>query len=500
MFRPFCLALAALCLAYTLSAQNAQPSVSSIQSLIRSHQYDEALHALSAALHAQPADFKLWTLEGICYGMKGSEPYAIHAFDKALKLSPDYTPALKGKVQILYRHGDQAAIPFLKRLVAVEPSDQTAHEMLGVLYRSAGDCAKAVDEFAVSQTAIANHPSSLESYGYCLSQLERPEDAIPVFEQLVPLLPDQTYPRYDLAILLESTKKHAEAISALEPLLTPGQSDPDILSLAAQAYEANSETPRAVELMRQAIVLSPSTADYYVAFAAICFDHDSFQVGIDMINAGLRRITSDPSLYISRGLLYAQLGEFEKAEADFNKAESLGTSQAIGSYAADLTVMERNDPERALTHVRNQLKEHPESPLLHYLLAQLLMDKAPAPDSPIFNEALQSVRSALEASPDLPGARDLLASIYMHSSRYDLAAEQCRLVLQHDPNDETALYHLVISLRHTGHNDELPPLVKHLAELHENSRKQESDRKRFRLVEPGNENAPVPGTASAPAN
>jgi hypothetical protein len=47
------------------------------------------------------------------------------------------------------------------------------------------------------------------------------------------------------------------------------------------------------------------------------------------------------------------------------------------------------------------------------------------------------------------------------------------------------MYHLIISLRHSGQNDELPTLVKRLAELHKDSLRHESERKSFRLVVEG---------------
>jgi hypothetical protein len=61
--------------------------------------------------------------------------------------------------------------------------------------------------------------------------------------------------------------------------------------------------------------------------------------------------------------------------------------------------------------------------------------------------------------------------------------EQCQAALQHAPNDEIATYHLLISLRHAGKKDEQQPLVKRLAELHQQSLQTETDRKRYTVVE-----------------
>jgi tetratricopeptide (TPR) repeat protein len=465
--------------------QQTTSAVSSIEQLVRSHEYGQALQLIQSGLNRSPDDFRLWTLEGIVFSMQGNPSGAIGAFNKALTLSPHYSPALKGEVQLFYSTGDKRAVPLLERIIQTDPHDATAHEMLAMLEQKQGNCQAANEEFLLSASSIDGHPASLAAYGYCLVHLERTRDAIPIFERLTALLPDQSYPKYDLAMVLMTAKQNDAALKVLDPLLTPDQQDPDILSLASEAYEAAGETPKAVALLRQAIVLSPTTASYYVSFASICFDHDSFQVGIDMIDAGLKYIPNDSSLYISRGLLYAQLAQYDRAEADFNKAEQLDSAHSLGSYAGDLAELARNNPDEALTRVRSQLKVHPDSPLLHYMLAELIMQQAPAAGSPAFREALRSAQAAIKLQPDLVSARDLLANIYIHSEQYDLAAEQCRIALKNSPSDETAAYHLLIALRHSGPNntEEMKALVKRISDMHQASMHQEADRKRYRLVE-----------------
>lgn len=468
----------------TANAQSARTSISAIESLIRSEQYDQALHTLKTALDERPSDYRLWTLDGICLAMQGNDSSALTAFDHAVRISPNYSPALKGEVQILYKTGDARAIPLLERLLKSDPNDMTGHEMLATLEARRGNCRAAVSQFVLSKAAIASHPGSLEAYGDCLFKLGRTTDAIPVFRQLIPLLPGRTYPSYDLAVLLVAAHDNKGAVEVLEPFLTPNQSDADLLSLASQAYEATGDTPRAVALQRQAIVSNPTDPANYVQFATLCLAHDSFKVGIDMLNAGLKRIPDNSSLYRSRGVLYVQLGEYDKANADFKMAEQLDSAHSISIYARDLATLERDNPDLALAHVREQLKSRPGDPLLHLLLAQLIMMKGPAPQSPAFKEAMQNALAAVKIRPDLVEAHNQLASMYMSVNQYGRAVTECRTALRYDPANETALYHLIISLRNTGHtNEELQPLVKRLAELHQESRKRESDRKRFQLVE-----------------
>ena len=477
---------------FSIGQQSGSP-IASIESLIRSRQYDQALQIARSALRQSPKDVRLWTLEGIVFSLKGSNHEALDAFEKARSLSPENTVALKGEVQLLYEAQDKRAVPLLKKLLQADPNDETAHEMLAMLDKAEGDCPAAIEQFLVSVDAIARHPESLETYGYCLVQTKQQDKAIEVFRQLAELVPQRTYPKYDLAVLLVDTKQNDAALKVLEPMLAANQSDPDLLSLASEAYEATADTPKAVSLLRQAIVLDSTDASLYDQFAVLCLDHQSFKVGIDMINAGLQRIPGDSSLYLSRGLLYAQLADYEKAEADFRTAENLDSSQSLSSYALDLAELEKNHPDQALLEVRSQLKAHPNSALHHYLLAKLLEKQGTDSTGQASHEAIHAALAAVKLKPDFVEARDLLASLYLSSAQYGAAIEQSQLALKYAPQDQAAMYHLIVALRHSnasGERDQIQVLVKRLAESEQAARRLDTDRKRFKLIE----------SQSAPAN
>ncbi len=468
------------------SDEASHDSIGLIESAIRSHEYDQALESSKAALKRTPNDFRLWSLEGIVYSLQGKDQDAFASFGRALHFSPDYTVAMRGEVQLYYKSKDKRAIPLLKTILKLDEKDETANEMLAVLEGRSGECEEAMQHFAVILAAINTHPESLEVYGNCLVQTGQADKAVPIFEQLSALVPQSTYPRYDLAVVLVDTKQNEAAIKVLDQLIAAEPDDADVLSLASDAYEAVGNTPKAVALLRQAIVLSPAMESYYTSFAALCLDHESYQVGIDMIHAGLQRIPDDPSLYLSLGLLYAQLAKYDEAEAAFKNAERLDSKQSLSSYAIDLTEVQKNKSDETVEQVRSQLKDHPNSALLHYLLAKLIFSEGNDSDSALAAEALQSALVAVKLKPDMTEARDLLANMYTISGKYGLAVEQCRLALKTNPDDQTAIYHLIVALRHSEKPEdraEGAALVKKLAMLQKIGRENETNRKRFRLVE-----------------
>jgi tetratricopeptide (TPR) repeat protein len=464
-------------------AQDNATAIASIQAALRGHQYDQALAITKSSLQKRPGDFRIWTLQGIALSMKGDNPAALADFRRALTLSPQYPAALKGEAQLLFQTGDKHATPVLEQILKIDPGDETAQEMLAILQAKADDCTSALKHFALSKDAIHAHAASLERYGYCLTRLKRFELAIPIFEQLVALDPDRSYARYDLALVQMMAGQKQEAIQTLNPLVSAHTSDADVLSLASEADEAVGDTPNAVSLLRQAIVIEPANADFYARFASLCLNHDSDQVGIDMLNAGLQRISNDPSLYVSRGLLYSELAQYDKAEADFQTAERLNPAKGLSGLALGLAQVQSGHPDQALATIRSQVKAHDDDPSLHFLLAKVLMEQGPAVDSPEFKEALRAALTAVRLQPDLVAGRDLLAGIYLKSGQPKLAIEQCRLALQADPENQSAYYHLIMASRTEGNKAEIQELVKRLSELQQQARKEENSKKRYKLIE-----------------
>ena len=324
----------------------------------------------------------------------------------------------------------------------------------------------------------------MKQYGVCLIALKKTDKAVTVFQRLVQSSPEDARGRRNLAALQLKIGKPEDALATLKPLL--GASNPEIstLQLASAAYEANRDTPEAVKLLRDAIVKDPRNVALYVDFANIAFAHQSFQTGIDMVNAGLNLQPNAAQLYLARGVLYVQLANFEQAEADFAKAEQLDPLQSLSAAAQGMAVEEQNqnDPDRALSVVKSKLAKKPNDAFLLYLQAAILMQKAPATGSPEFEQALESARKAVALQNTLAPAHDVLAKLYLQSGQTDAAIKECRDALRSDPKDQTALYHLIVALRKTDRKTEIPDLLKRLAQARQDATKAEAEQDRYKLV------------------
>ena len=127
--------------------QTGEGQKQAIAAALQNRQFGQALQLLRAALHQRPADPELWTMQGGTYLGQMKQKEALLSYNKALKISPDYLPALKGAAQIEYDSGSSRAIPLIQHVLRLRPEDRIAHAMLAVLEYRRGDCAAAVAHF-----------------------------------------------------------------------------------------------------------------------------------------------------------------------------------------------------------------------------------------------------------------------------------------------------------------------------------------------------------------
>ena len=478
---------------YSSQDQPRQDPVVAIASALRSHDFATALSLCQSTLAIRPDDFRIWTLRGIATSGMGNLPLALSAYQRALKLDPNYLPALEGAAQVEFKLGLDSAKPLLLKILVQRPDDPTSNALLGILDYRERNCSGAVDYFQKSYAAIAQLPQALTEYGLCLSFLHRDEDAVKVFAQAFALNSRNPEARYNLALAQWNAHDPDDALTTLGPLIEERPADADALVLSAEIHESKDDTVHAVELLRLALLVKPKDLEAYLQFATLSYDHGSPQVGIDILNYGLTQLPNEPRLYLVRGVLLTQLGEFTRAADDFEAASRIDPKLHFLGVAKGLVESQQHNPAQALATFRASVKAHPNEAYAQYLLAESLVEEGRPEGSPEYAEEIEAATKAIRLDPGLVEAHDLLGSVYYDSGHLDLAILQCRAALARNPNDEQAVYHLMLALRKTGRKEETHALIQKLVELQAKSQGNRQTGKHYRLYE-----SPSPANPKTP--
>jgi tetratricopeptide (TPR) repeat protein len=474
------------CLLISQALAQAPDRFDAISTALSSGSFSTALELLRPALKASPADPQLWAMQGTAFAGMGDDKEALTSFQRSLKIAPDYLPALKGAARIEFEAGSADAIPLLERILQAKPADLTAHGMLAILEYQQGRCVAALPHFEKSVSLFESKPAALHAYASCLVKQKRMEEAAEILQRSVALAPENAQERRLLASLQLMAQRPQDALVTLNPLLnaTP---DAQTLELASQSYEQTHDTEKAVDTLRKAILVDPSDVNLYVDFAVLSANHQSVEVGINVVNDGISLQPNAAPLYFARGMLYVQLSHYDEAQNDFDRAYKLDPLQSLTAAAQGLTAVQQNDPGRALAGIREKLAGRPDDPILLYLQADILAQQDPAPASAEFQTAMKSAKRAVELNPALAPAHSALAKLYMLAEQYPEASAEFRKALDIDPTDQGALYHLIQALRKTDQKSQVPDLLKQYALLRQQAANKKREENRVKLVEGASE-------------
>jgi tetratricopeptide (TPR) repeat protein len=416
---------------------------------------------------------------------------ALTAYQHALKLAPTYLPALEGAAQIEYQQGSDRAKALILRVLALRPADPTSHAMLAALDYKAKRCAEAIPHFQQAEVLLEAQPELLAEFASCLAALDRYNEAIPVLQRVLAIDPARQSTRYNLALAQWNANHTQDALETLQPLIETSLGDEDVLTLAADIYESNNDTPRAVELLRQAIQANPKRADAYLQFSTLSYNHASLQVGIDMLNAGLTQLPSEPRLYLARAVLYSEKGDSGQAMDDFETVNHLDPNLSFAGVAEGLARSEQHKSIEALASFRAATKAHPNDAFTQYLLAEALSERELAPGSPEYAEAVAAATRAATLDPKMLSALDLLSTLSQRAGHTQLAIDYSQKALSVDPNDQQALYHLLLALRKTDRKDEVPAVLQRLLAARK-AAQSGAQKKRYKLEEAPIAQLPTP--------
>jgi tetratricopeptide (TPR) repeat protein len=407
---------------------------------------------------------------------------AMKAYRTALARRSDYLPALEGAAQVEFdRNGADAAL-LLEQVAALRPDDSTTNAMLGVLAFRRGDCEKAALRFGAAAAAIDSQLGALSEYAFCLARLERYAEAVQVLNRAT-VLDSSPRSRFNLALVEWKANRYDEALSTLASELAADTPDENVLTLGASIHESENETPSAVAMLRRAVSLHPQESEAYLAFATISNDHGSYQVGIDMLNAGISRMPKEASLYLARGVLNAQKGDLDQAIDDFQSANRIDPRISFSGTAEAIAQVQRHDPEKALSALREESRRHPDNAFNQYMIAETIAQMGPREGSALYAEELRTAREAVRLDSHLAVARNLLGSAFLQAGNYAQAINESRSVLASEPENQEALYHLILALKKSGRTTEIPALTSQLIHIRKADRDAKSHMVRYELVE-----------------
>jgi Flp pilus assembly protein TadD len=417
---------------------------------LSARQYAQALRLLAPLLRASPKDASLWTLRGVALDGQGHTRESLASFHHALALDGSFLPALEGAAQTAYLHNDPKALGYVENLLAHAPENEVANAMAGALTYQSHECGRSVAYYEKSKEQVYRDRRAVDEYADCLLKQQQTEQGVAVLSRAAELYPESVQFKYNLAVAQLQNHQPGQAVDVLSPLSTV--KDADLLNLLALAYEQAKRPDDAFRVLESAIEINPLDETNYLDLAILCLEHNQEQRSVLAATAGIARIPKASSLYLIRGVAYAQLAKYDKAESDFMTAAELDPNQPHSTIAMSLLYSDRNELEKEKALLTKQLTVTPNDAVTNYMLADLLIRSGALPHQPNFDKALMHLGRSLAAKPDSAEAQILMAKLLTQDGNYADALSHVEVALKVEPNDQSALNRKFVLL-HKLHRD-----------------------------------------------
>jgi protein O-GlcNAc transferase len=263
--------------------------IQTLMTLIGEGHLGEASDLAGMTASRFPGSDQAWFLAGATYHQLGRLAEALHAFSRAIELSPLFMQAWNAKATVLSQLGrHKESLDIVQKLLKESPNDPQLLTNAGVLQELAGDLQLALNSY---EQALKVHPDwfpALMNRGGVLLRLRRFDDALEHNLRVVKLYPNLADAHFNCAEVLLALLRPGDALAACEQAL---KLDPNHVKAMIDRGLALSEMGRLVEAQ---IVfdcvrkLEPSALDKFVNLyqTAPTFPGDRFDPALIYVARG----------------------------------------------------------------------------------------------------------------------------------------------------------------------------------------------------------------------
>jgi len=291
------------------------------------------------------------------------------------------------------------------------------------------------------------------------------QKAIPLFLAARGRVNQEFALEFNLALCYVGTRQFPQAIRILRGM-NGGKRSADVKNLLAQALAGDHQPDAALKAFLEAADLTPDNERLYLLVSQACLDEGLHDLGLRVLDVGLRNLPGSARLHFQRGLIDSQLDETDAANREFQLAQKLAPGSDIAYIAAAQQAFQAGQVQDAIRAAREGIRAGSTHYLLLTMLGEALLRAGATPATPAeFSEAQEALTKAIAERPGYSSAHIALGKIYLALDRIQDAIAQLEAGRQLDPRNRAAYPPLAAAYRRAGQADKTRAALAALAEL-----------------------------------
>jgi predicted Zn-dependent protease len=238
---------------------------------------------------------------------------------------------------------------------------------------------------------------------------------------------------FNLALCYAGSGQPTQAIEVLHGLRSSGHDGVDVENLLAQSYIGNAQPQQALAALKQAATLSPQNEKLYVFVAEACRDHKNYDLGLTVIDIGLRNLPQSARLHYERAMFLVQLDQLDQAKPDFDLVSKIAPGGEISYLASAHEKLFEGDIPGAIRTAREGVGKGYDNAVLLTVLGEAWIRFGVSPGQPEFAEAQAALEKAVTQRPNDPTSQIALGSIDVMAGHLEDAITHLEKARQLDP-------------------------------------------------------------------
>jgi predicted Zn-dependent protease len=255
---------------------------------------------------------------------------------------------------------------------------------------------------------------------------------------------------FNLSLCYVGMGEYDKAIPILEELRRRGHETANVDNLLAQAYVGKGQRSEALTALERAAAISPQDEKLFAFVADACSDNQEFELGLKVVEFGLRGLPQSARLHYEKAMFLSQLDQFDVAKSEFELARKLGQGSEIGYLAAAQEELLAGNIAEGIRMAREGISTGVQNPALLVILGRGLLRSGIMPGQREFNEAQNALEKAVAERPNDAGAQIALGQVYLLGGRLDEAIARLEAAREMRPEQPSIYASLAKAYRGKG--------------------------------------------------
>lgn len=369
---------------------------------------------------------------GLAFHRQNQLDKATAAYEQVLRLMPGHAGALHHVGIVAFQAGNyQIAAGFMRSAIANNPAVPALHCDLGNTYKELGDIDGALQSYTSALALDANHLDAYFNRAITLYDMQRYEEALEDFREVVSRSPDDAAVLNNVGMILYRLGRHEEALDSLEQALAIDGNYIQAYGNCCQVLEALQRFDAALDACGRMIAIAPAQGDGYKERALLQLRMQHLEPALADADAAVRHAPNDPHSHRIRGMVLHAIQRFAAAVDSYDAALGLSPGEAITHHQRALSLAQLGQLSSALASYERAIEfdKHLVAAHLHRAAALVELGQLDA--------AIQGYDSVLEldarSAEAWTGRGGVLAMLANDSAALDAFGQALELDPQYAP-------------------------------------------------------------------